>query len=198
MTMKSLQRTIGAQPLSQSLPAALRIANAIDDQKWASWIKLELVGYTRDNPELKEDTIVPEYRSVAGLWHDHYGRPLMVESKLSFINEVRLRHGIVELESFATRAGPLWLPAASEAEIINTNLGVEIHLFRFDPSSIQQVLTNVRVRLIESVEQRSIKIDSIPGGEPAREGEIFQLKPTLYGIGIDLKELWRRMFVGRR
>lgn len=198
MTFKTLQSTTEGQPLNRSLPAALRVASAISDEKWASWIKLELVGYFRDNPELKEDTVVPEYRSVVGLWYDHYGRPLMVDSQLNFVNEMRLRQGIAELESIATRTGPLWLHGTDQAEIIRTSLGVEVHLFRMDPGSIQQVLTNIKVRLLDTIAERHDKIDAIPNVEPARGGEILQLKPTLYGVGIDLKELWRRMFIGRR
>ena len=51
------------QPLSRILPVALRIATSIADEELTSRIKLELLGYLADNPEMKEDTIVPEYRA---------------------------------------------------------------------------------------------------------------------------------------
>jgi hypothetical protein len=30
------------------------------------------MGYFSDNPELKEETIVPEYRRGCGSWYDYY------------------------------------------------------------------------------------------------------------------------------
>ena len=60
------------ESLSRSLQAALRIATNIGDEQWTSWIKLELIGYVADNPAMKKDTIVPEYRGVPGQWYDRW------------------------------------------------------------------------------------------------------------------------------
>jgi hypothetical protein len=66
------------------------------------------MGYFGDNPEVKSNTIVPEYRAIVGLWNDDYGRPLMIKDpNLAFINELRLRQGVTELEGIAAGTGPV-------------------------------------------------------------------------------------------
>jgi hypothetical protein len=194
-SFKKLLSIAEEQALSRSLPAALRIATTIADEKWASWIKLELIGYFRDNPELKEDSGVPEYRGVVGVWYDHYGRPLVVDNpNLAFINEIRLRHGVIELEGMATSAGPLAMRAMDFSEIIRNSLKVEVSVFQIQPSLVKQILTNIKVQLLDRIAQQREKISAIPDVQIPREAEILQLKPSIYGVGIDLKALWRRTF----
>jgi hypothetical protein len=186
------------QPLSQSLPVALRIAASIADEELTSWIKLELMGYLADNPEMKEDTIVPEYRAVPGLWYDDFGRVLALDDPdLSFINEFRLRHGVAELEGVAAGTNPLVIRPAEFSEIIRNNLNVEVSVFKFRPSSVSQVLTNIKVRLIDRLAIQREKISAIPNIQVPQETEILQIKPNIYGVGIDLMALWRR-FVGTK
>ena len=144
---------------------------------------------------MKNTTVIPEYREVAGLWYDYYGRPLMIsDPNLSFINQLRLRQGVTELEGIAAGTGPLFMPVANYAEIIRANLGVEVGLFQFSPSSVKQVLTNIKFQLLDRIAQQREKISDIPEVQIPQEAEILQLKPTIYGVGIDLKALWRRAF----
>lgn len=183
------------QPLSRSLPAALRIATTIADEEWASWIKLELMGYLPDNPAMKKDTVVPEYRGVPGLWYDDYGRTLALDDPdLAFINELRLRQGIAELEGIAAGTKPLAMRPTEFSEIIRNNLNVEVSVFQFRPSSVSQVLTNIKVRLLDRLARQREKISAIPDIQVPQAGEILQIKPSIYGVSIDLKALWRRVF----
>ena len=86
---------------------ALRVATTIADEEWASWIKLELMGYFQEKSAMKEDTIVPEYRGVPGQWYDDYGRAFVLnDHSLQFINEIRLRSGVTELEGIAAGTAP--------------------------------------------------------------------------------------------
>ena len=182
------------QTLSRSLPAALRVAAAIADEEWASWIRLELMGYFADNPAMKEDTIVPEYREVPGLWYDDYGRVLALNNPdLVFINELRLRCGVPELAGIATGTGTLAMRPTEFSETLRNNLNVEVSVFRFQPSSVNQVLINIKVRLLDHLASRHGRISTIPDIQVSHETEILQLKPNVYGIGIDLKALWRRV-----
>jgi len=183
------------QPLSRSLPAALRVAIAIADEELASWIRLELMGYLADNPTMKADTVVPEYRGVPGLWYDDYGRALVLnDSGLAFINELRLRPGVAELEGIATGTGTLTMRPTEFSELIRNNLHVEVSVFQFRPSSVSQVLTNIKVRLLDHLTSRRGKISTLPDIQVSKKTEILQLKPSVYGISVDLKELWRRVF----
>jgi hypothetical protein len=192
--LKQIVSLMEEQPLSKSLPAALRIANTLQDQGWASWIRLELMGYSADNPAMTEEIVVPEYRSVSGLWYDDYGRSLIVDDPtLTFINEIRVRQGVAELEGIASAKGPLSMRLIDFSEIIRENLNVDVSIFRFQPSSVSQVLSNIQSLLIDQVCSRQDKIDAISDTQLVHEGEVLQLKPSVYGVGIDLKALWRKV-----
>jgi hypothetical protein len=183
------------QPLSRSLPAALRIATAIGDEDLASWIRLELMGYLPDNPAMTQYTVVPEYRSVAGQWRDDYGRPLLLEDpNLGFINETRLRPGVAELEGIAGGTGMLAMRLTDFSRIIREHLNVEVTIFEFRPSSVSQILTNVKVRLLDQLASQREAISALPDLRTSQEPEILHLKPGIYGMSIDLKALWRRVF----
>lgn len=183
------------QTLSRSLPVALRVALAIADEEWASWIRLELMGYLADNPAMKADTVVPEYRGVPGLWYDDYGRALALnDPSLEFINELRLRPGVAELEGIAAGTGTLAMRPTEFSEIIRNNLHVEVSVFQFRPSSVSQILTNIKVHLLDHLASRRGQISAIPDIQVPQKTEILQLKPSVYGISIDLKALWRRVF----
>jgi AbiTii len=183
------------QPLSRSLPVALRVATMIADEEWASWIKLELMGYLRENPAMKENTVVPEYRGVPGVWYDDYDRALAITNPdLSFINELRLRHGVAELEGIATSTDTLAMRPPEFSKIIHNNFHVEVSIFKFRPSSVSQVLLNIKMCLLEHLTSRREKVKTIPDIQVPSQAEILQLKPTIYGMGIDLKALWRRLF----
>ena len=174
--MNSIERILSLveeESLSRSLQAALRIATNIGDEQWTSWIKLELIGYVADNPAMKEDTIVPEYRGVPGQWYDDYGRPLVLnDPKLAFINEFQLRHGVAELEGIASGTGTLTVRAIEFSQLIRDNLNVEVSVFQFRPSSVSQVLTNIKVRLIDHLASRREKINAMPDTQVPQEAEI--------------------------
>jgi hypothetical protein len=71
---------------------------------------------------------------------------------------------------------------------------VEVSVFQFRPSSVSQNLTNIKVRPLDRIPQQRDKITGIPDIEVPRETEILQIKPSLYGVSIDQKALWRRAF----
>ena len=123
------------------------------------------------------------------------GRPLVLnDPKLAFINEFRLRHGVAELEGIASGTGTLTVRAIEFSQLIRDNLNVEVSVFQFRPSSVSQVLTNIKVRLIDHLASRREKINAMPDNQVPQAAEILQIKPTIYGVGIDLKALWRRAF----
>jgi len=198
-TFEHLRSLVEEQPLSRSLPAALRIATTIGDQEMAAWIRLELMGYLTDNPAMTEHTVVPEYRGVAGQWYDDYGRPfVLADPNLGFINETRLRPGVAELEGIAGGTAMLAMRFADLSEIIRTHLNVEVTVFQCRPSSVSQVLTNVKVRLLDQLASRREAIAALPDVRMSQEPEILHLKPGIYGMSIDLKALWRRVFGSKK
>ena len=64
------------EPLSAVLPDVIAIAIAIEDEDFEHWARLELNGYSAENPVIHKDTIVPMYRSIPIIHMDQYGRPL--------------------------------------------------------------------------------------------------------------------------
>jgi hypothetical protein len=183
------------QPLSKILPAALRLANSADDEALASWIRLELMGYVPGNPTMRDDTVVPEYRGVGGQWFNEYGRRLVIEDPdLGFINEVRLRQGVAELEGIASATSMLVIQPTEFSELLRRELHVEVSIFRYHPSAINQVLTNIRTRVLDRLAASREKLSAVKDAEVLQEPEVFQLKPSLYGVTVDLKALWQRLW----
>jgi hypothetical protein len=183
------------QPLSRSLPTALRVAIMIADEEWAAWIRLESMGYFARNPAMKDSTIVPEYRAVSGQWYDDYGRMFAVDnSQLGFINELRLREGVAELEGLASGSGPLAMRPTELSEFIKKDLNTHVTVFQFSRSSVSQILTNIKVHLLDQLANRMTKIMEVPDAQITKEAEILQIKPGFYGVSIDMKALWRRIF----
>lgn len=181
-------------PLSKSLPKVLCVAQDLKDPELEKWIRLELHGYWNTNSALTEEVVVPEYRTVAGYYTDDYGRQLVIsDPKLGFINEMRLRFGVVEMEGMIGAKGPLAFRAANFAEIIRENFEIEVTTFNFSPATVPAVLEAIRTQLSDCVISRKEKLE---GGnfetQKSKSEDIVQLKPNIYGIGVDLKALWRK------
>ena len=181
-------------PLSASLPRILRFAESINDTSLATWVRLELLGYAGSNPVMTEQTIVPEYRTVGGQWYDAYARLLVLEDPaLSFVNETRLRSGVTELEILVGANGVIAIQLPDLSQILREHLGVEVTTFRFSPKAIPQVLASIKAQMLDRLATLR-DFPETPGlsRAAAARDEILELRPNLYGIGINLKALWRR------
>jgi hypothetical protein len=190
-----VMQDIEEHSLDRSLPVALRIARAIADEEAATWIRLELMGYLAGNPAMSYDTVVPEYRAVPGRWRDDYGRPLVLDDpNFKFIEEFRLRQGVAELKGLATAKGPLSVRPLEFSELIRKELDVEVSVFQFHPASVNQVLANIKLQLLDQLARRQEKIAALPELTKPAESEILHIRPGIYGVSIDLKALWRRLF----
>lgn len=83
------------------------------------------------------------------------------------------------------------------ASLIHEALKVEVSTFQFQPASVKQVLTNIKVHLINEVTAKRSKIESLSGVViPSRE-EILEIKPGFGGVSVNLRTLWRRMSGGK-
>jgi hypothetical protein len=140
--------------LSELIAELLILAQEADRPEVAKWARLELGGYFRGNSALTEDVVVPEYRTVVGQYWDRYGRPLVIkDSRLDFVNEYRLRYSILELEKMEHHSGLLAIDDSKLTEMIREQLKVEVREFRFSPSCISGVLSGVRTKLIEMLQE---------------------------------------------
>ena len=179
-------------PLSKSLAKTLRWAESNGETEFARWVRLESIGYWNANPVMTTDTVVPQYRTVDGQWFDEYDRALVIsDPKLAFINQTRLRLGVAELEGFVGVKGVLALAIPEGAALIEEHLAVSVSTFRFDPRSVSQVITSIRVRLVDELARRPriAQLDVPPATQV--DDEIIELRPNVAGIGINLRALWR-------
>ena len=191
-----LFRDAQEKPLQRALSGTLQAAESKGAKDLARWVRLELFGYHSENSEMVETDVVPEYRSVTGHWSDAYGRPLVLtDPKILFLNEVRLRNAVVELETLTPNHDDvLAISMPEEAQIINDALRVSVSNFRCSPLSLRTLLASVRGQLLDQLirnEHFLSDVSRTPTGLPDK-GDILQLKPNLYGIGLDLRALCRR------
>jgi hypothetical protein len=132
------------------------------------------------NTALTEDDVVPEYRTVAGFYTDDYGRQFVIsDPKLCFINETRLRFGVIEIEGMVGAKGPLAFRDPELARIIRENLGVEVTTFNFSSTVIPAVLEAIRTELSSRIISRK-KILQNSETQELKTEEIIQLKPVDY------------------
>jgi hypothetical protein len=99
MSIDALLERLEAAPLGSALRQVLHMAERHGVADVASWCRLELGGYWSSNPAMTTGVVVPGYRTVRGQHVDIYGRPLIVDARLEFVNEMRLRFGVDELKA---------------------------------------------------------------------------------------------------
>jgi uncharacterized protein (TIGR02391 family) len=149
---RELRAKASTAPLSELLQSLVILAGEVNDKEVGKWAKLELGGYLRDNPEMNSDVVVPEYRTVVGLWHDRYGRPLVINNpKLQFVNSYRLRNGVAELEQLSQDDRPHTLLDPGHAEVFREELNVDVDRIVFGSREVGGVLSNIRTRFIDQL-----------------------------------------------
>jgi hypothetical protein len=195
-----LLSTIESDPLSRTLPRVIRLAQTAGERDLENWARLELHGYWRGNPAMSEQVVIPDYRTVAGQWSDDYGRPLVIQqAELGFVNEIRLREGAVELEGLVGAKGPLAFRLPEFTYIIRQNLHVEVSTFTFDPRVLPVILAAIKTETSDRlVACRTVLAPNVPTSESVSDVQILQLKPSLYGMSVDLRAAWRRIQQWRR
>ena len=95
-----LHQSAFREPLSQVLQRILRLCQIVGNPAVEHWARLELQGYFNE-AGLTEADVVPEYRTIAGQYFDHYGRVLRVPTALHFVTCDCLRFGVGTLEQIA-------------------------------------------------------------------------------------------------
>ncbi|HLL95425.1 MAG TPA: hypothetical protein VK404_10645, partial [Spirosoma sp.] len=147
-----LQNVRTGDQLSAVFPSALIFAKKVSNVQLENWILLETNGYYNSNSAMEEGTVVPEYRSVPGRWHDIHGRPFILnDPDLQFINEYRLRNPVFDIEELSRNTSHIDLPDAKFTSKIKERFNVDVYAFRFSPKSLAGVLSSIRSHLITSL-----------------------------------------------
>lgn len=147
-----LQKNCFREPLSHVLPQLVRLAQIIGNEDVEHWARLELFGYTREGG-MKNDEIVPEYRTVVGQYYDHFNRPLQLPAKLQFVNSYRLRYGAATLEEFAKQNDMQNIGDMGMIELIREELNVSVARFCFSPLSVVDVVNAIRNKAMDKVRE---------------------------------------------
>jgi hypothetical protein len=185
--------SIEASPLSRSLGTAGRLAHRLGFKDLDRWCRLELGGYLASNPAMTEDIVVPEYRTVVGQHTDIYGRVLMLPSDLAFVNETRLRNGIEELEALEASRHTVVIHEPHICDLIREHLKVEVYSFRFSSIYLRGITSAIRMELVEKLQKLGADEEIESRTLPTKTEEILELRPNIYGIGINLRLLWKRL-----
>ncbi len=187
---RSARRALDRGSVGRGLASAHDAALKMGETELAKWCRLEHGGYDDSNPARGDETI-PDYRTVTGLHFDAYGRPFLPPRSFEFINAMPVPHGVAELERILQ--GPddfVRVHFPSICELIGENFQVEVYEFRFKASAVSSVLGAVEMELQErlSATERTLQIR----GDEAEREDIVMISPNLYGVGFNLRALWRR------
>jgi hypothetical protein len=185
-TFATVIRTANEEPLSRGLSTASVASHLIREHALDAWISKELFGFGEDPlgatartivsehrakvggfriyypygppPTLNEQP-VPEYRAVTGVWRDHEGRPLAIhQGDLGVIPEIRLRSGVGDLEAMAA-APRIEIFAMEPVDL--PGIRVTSAVFHFEPAAVREVLTRMRARLLDQLENRREAIGAL-------------------------------------
>lgn len=140
------------KPLSQVLPHALRLSQLLGDRNLEHWVRLELLGYTKEGGMTDQD-IIPEYREITGRYIDSYNRIFQVPTDFNFVNGYRLRYGVGQLEELAKKQKMQNLRDEYHIELLRRELNVDVSRFCFSPLEIIGVLDRIRSQLINKVKK---------------------------------------------
>jgi len=183
-----VKEIIDEPQVSTGLRRALRLAQRANLSDLDRWCRLELGGYWRSNQAMGEDITVPEYRTVVGQHVDIYGRVLLLQPGLEFVNETRLRNGVEELEFLAENHNVVSMQDPTMLQLIRENFHVEVNHYRFSAVHVVGILSEIRTQLAE----RLRGLQALPAAEEPRTEEVLMLRPNYHGIGIDIPALLRR------
>jgi hypothetical protein len=107
-------------------------------------------------------------RFITGQFSDEWGRPILVKNPaLSFVNQYPLRSGVAVLEQMAARSEEIHLRDENSIEMFRETFGVEVGSFSFSPMVIAGILSGIRSRLIESLDEIEAKHPAFSWDESA-------------------------------
>lgn len=149
-------------------------------------------GYDASNPAMSQDVLVPEYRTVTGTHSDIYGQILVVPIDIDFINETRLRNGVEELETLRDSRDTVAIHNPGMCDQIKQHLEVEVYAFRFSAIHLVGILSAIRMELGDKLAALPIGDSPDSMGAVSVTEEILVLRPNIWGVGLDLRALWRK------
>lgn len=190
MDTQKIIDSLHSKSLSETLQKLLLLATQAEDMELVKWVRFELTGYQGSN--VKNNDIVPEYRDVVGYHTDDLNRKFVIEQDdLKFVNSTRLRAGVVELEVYKEHG--LILKSPQLCNLIYQHLEVKVTSFHVSGPQIQNVLANIKSELANKLTTFEPGKITKASNEHVSEG-IIELKPNVFGLGVNLNALQRKWF----
>jgi len=140
---------IDSKSLSQLLPKAQQIAKYTNNEAFNKWVQLETSGYFNTNSAFDEKVIVPDYRKVPGRLIAKDGRPIQFEDpEFNMVaNQYPVREGVSEIEKMVEHKGMFSIENGVMGAMYQKQFGIHIDRFDFNPSSLNTVLSEIRIKL---------------------------------------------------
>lgn len=197
---RQLREKVAVSPLSEVLPQLLMLARDLQHEELERWTQLELRGYFATNPAMTDETEVPEYRGVTGVWYDDHTQPLIIQDdpELShLLNSYRLRNGVAELEGMSRANTDHSIFDQALPSVLREQLHFNARHFMFLSREVAGVLAEIRSRAIEwlSAVKHLVPKDS-PSIEAPKTAEVAALSATVfYSWQSDLANSTNRGFI---
>ncbi|AUW93052.1 TIGR02391 family protein [Sulfobacillus thermotolerans] len=154
------------QPISDSLNEILDLAIRTDSDKIVHWVHLELGGYYENNPFVKPDDNVPDYRTIRIVYQLENGRQVFIsDDKLGFVNNYPLRFSVREMEEMAqSHTDSFIIPDPPLVKLIQQYMGVNVVSLVFQKVSMMSVLDTIRMMALSYKTQLASTL-----GQPAHD-----------------------------
>jgi hypothetical protein len=117
----------------------------------------------------------------------------MLPSDLSFVNETRLRNGVEELEALERNRHTVVIHDSHTCDLIKKHLDVEVYSFRFSSVLLRGILSAIRIKLADKLQNIGPDEATKSTTLQAKNEDILELRPNIYGIGINLRALWKKL-----
>ena len=76
-------------------------------------------------------------------------------------------------------------------DMIKEHLNVDVHAFEFSRSSLAAILSDIRTELGDRL--TTLRNQAGPDESADTSDEVLMLQPNFYGVGMDLRALWRKL-----
>jgi hypothetical protein len=193
-----ISQIIETEPLSKAFRKALAFAHERKADELISWLQLEIDGYYPSNVAMTDNVVVPQYRTVVGAHYNDFGQRFQPPPQLWFMNEMRLRNGVEELEAWRDSRQTIVLQDMNTIELFAQHLDLQVSTFHFDRADIIGVLSQIRSELFRKIQSLKSVESRAKERSDAKGEEVVMLSPNFYGIGLHLRPLWHRLKPGKR
>lgn len=166
------------------------VACTLNRMDVAKWCDLELHGYFHENPVKTIEDKVPDYRTIACLYKDPFGREIHLPDQVRDAGAqlAVLHHPLAELEEYGGSKSPmLSMRDYSKIELFQS-IGISVADCQVSTLILRSVVELIRVRALQFV----YELDAEASGSPGAEGPVETILRLFDGIRLAARPLAKR------